>query len=124
MDNLPDDIIFNICRFLGFDESKVFKNINLAIDRMILKSEIDEFNEEYVKITHFLDCYQNYYNKKTKIPIFCYCEYHICSSKMERIHYNPIINSHTLCFKCYYKFANVRSRDIKKASSKIVSHKI
>ncbi len=47
MNNLPNDIIFNICRYLRYPESKVFKNISLPIDRMVLNSEFNRFFEIY-----------------------------------------------------------------------------
>ena len=50
MDNLPNDIIFNICRFLPYPESKAFKNISLPIDKMILNSEFHKFYVGYSEI--------------------------------------------------------------------------
>ena len=111
MNNLPNDIIFNICRFLPYPQSKVFENISLPIDRMILNNEIIKFNKEYVKITTYFGCDQYYYNKELKGRMQCNGSErsHVWLEKMSdkfvntQFYYSEIITV-VMCFKCYYKY--------------------
>ena len=59
METLPNDIIYNICRYLPYPESKAFVNISPSINRMILNSHIIKFDEEYKKITTNFGCNTN-----------------------------------------------------------------
>ena len=50
MNNLPNDIIFNICRFMEYPEVNAFNNISISIDRAILNNEFYKFYFEYCYI--------------------------------------------------------------------------
>ena len=104
MNNLPDDIIYNICRFLSYPECKVFIDISFSINRMILNSEIHKFNEEYVKITSnfgctsaFLGCDMIYSKRKRSGRCHMYTMLSIKNSLRH-------INMGMLCSECYYKY--------------------
>lgn len=112
MNNLPNDIIYNICRFLPYSESLAFENISSPINKMILNSEIHKFNKEYVKITSNFGC--------TAAFLGCdmiYSERYSGRKRSERCHIYKIetswpyhsnflthIKTEMICFECYYKY--------------------
>ena len=97
MNNLPNDIIFNICRFLSYPESKVFKNISLPIDRMILNSEFHKFYEAYSDIEDDDECVWCGYDRETE-------------TNKEMKFKKDIGYAGEVCFKCFYNYYGLRGR--------------
>ena len=88
MDNLPNDIIFNICRFLPYPESKAFKNITLPIDKMILNSEFYKFYNAYADTDEDDEC--------------TWCSYNMVTDKDKELKFKHMGTGWAICFYCFY----------------------